>query len=89
MRQLRQPQAVAEAAVVADGEFFGQHQVEEVEVAHFRLVGPLDVRVQGLGQVRQAELGGGGADAGAGQLAQRASFVGALVVKGRVPVSSS
>jgi hypothetical protein len=39
--------------------------------------------------VGQAELGGRGADAIAGQLAQGDSFVGELVVKGRVPVSSS
>lgn len=89
VRQLRQPQAVAETAVVADSEFLGQHQIEQVEVAHLGLIRPLDVLVQGLGQVRQAELGGGGADAGAGQLAQRISLLAELAVKGRVPVSSS
>lgn len=80
--KLRQPQAVAETAFVADSEFLGQHQVEQVEVAHLGLIRPLDVLVQGFGQVRQAELGGGGADAGAGQLAQRASLVAELAVKG-------
>jgi hypothetical protein len=89
VRQPRQPQALTEAAVVLHREFLGQHPVEEREVAHLCLVSPLDVLVQGLGQVRQAELDGRGADAGAGRLAQRDSFVGELGVKGRVPVSSS
>jgi len=89
VRQLRQSQTLPKAPVVLDGEFLGQHQVEEVEIAPLGLVSPLDVLVQGIGQVRQAELAGRGADAGAGQLAQRASFVGALDVKGRVPVNSS
>jgi hypothetical protein len=89
VRQLRQSQALAEAAVVADGELFGQDQVKEVEVAHLRLVGATGVLVDGLRQVGQAELAGRGADAVAGQLAQDDSFVGELVVKGRVPVSSS
>lgn len=86
---LDSPQALAEAAVVADGEFLGQDQVEEVEVAHLRLVRPAGVLVDGLRQVGQAELAGRGADAVAGQLVQDDSFDGKLVVKGRVPVSSS
>lgn len=89
VRQLGQPQALAETAVVANGQLLGEDQVEEVEVAHLRLVGPAGVLVDGLCQVRQAELAGRAADAVAGQLAQDDSFVGKLVVKGRVPVSSS
>lgn len=87
--QLRQPQVLAEAAVVADAEFFAQDEVEEVEVAHLRLVRSLGVLVQAVGEVGQAELGGRGADAGADQLAQRDSLVAELVVTGRFPVSSS
>ena len=64
MRQLREPEAVAEAAVVTDREFLGEDQVEQVEVAHLRLVGPLDVVAQGFGKVRQPEAGGGGAGCG-------------------------
>ncbi len=87
--QLRDPQAGAEAAVVTDGEFFGENQVAEVEVAHLCFVGPLSVLSQGLGQVGQAQLAGRVADAGGDQLAQDDSFALGLVVKGRVPVSSS
>ncbi|GAA3493981.1 hypothetical protein GCM10019016_010800 [Streptomyces prasinosporus] len=87
--QFRQPQPVAEPAVVTAREFPGQHQVDQIEIAHLGLVSPLEVLVQGFGQVWQAELDGGGTDEVAGQLTQRASFVGALLVKGRVPVSSS
>ena len=86
VRQPRQPQALAEAPVVADTEFFAEDEVEEIE---FALLSPLGVLVQALGEVGQAELGGRGADAIAGQLAQRASFGVELVVNGRVPVSSS
>jgi hypothetical protein len=89
VRQFRQSQALAEAAVVTDGEFLGQHQIEEVEVAHLRLVGPAGVLVDGFREVGQAELAGRGADAVAGQLAQDVSPVLGWVVKGRVPVSSS
>lgn len=89
MRQLREPQPLAEAAVVADGEFLGQDQVEEVEVAHLPLVGPPGVLPDGFRQVRQAELAGRVADAGGDQLAQDVSVVLGWVVKGRVPVSSS
>lgn len=56
---------------------------------HAGLVRPAGELVDGLRQVGQAELGGRGADAVAGQLTQEDSFVGDLVVKGRVPVSSS
>jgi hypothetical protein len=78
---------MAEAALFTDGEFFFQDEVEEVEVGHRGGVGPADVLGQRLGQVRQAELGGGGADPGGDQLAQRMSLgsMGAGV-KGRVPV---
>lgn len=89
VRQLRDPQTGAEAAVFTDGEFFGENQVDEVEVAHLGLVGPLGVLGQGVGQVRQAQLAGRVADAGGDQLAQDDSFALGLVVKGRVPVSSS
>jgi hypothetical protein len=40
VRQLRQEQGPVEAAVVADREFLGQHQVEEVEIAELALLGP-------------------------------------------------
>ncbi|MBB5936393.1 hypothetical protein FHS42_003468 [Streptomyces zagrosensis] len=89
MWQPRQPQALTEAAVITDGEFLGQDQVQEVEVAHLRLVGPSGELVDGLREMGQAELAGRGADAVAGQLTQEGSFVARLVVKGRVPVSSS
>lgn len=89
VRQLREPQALAEAAVVADGQFLGKDQVEEVEVAHLPLVGPPGVFPDGFREVGQAELAGRVADAGADQLAQDVSLVLRWVVKGRVPVSSS
>ena len=89
VRQLQESQALAEAAVVADGQFLGKDQVEEVEVAHLPLVGPPGVLVDRFGQVRQAELAGRIADAGGDQLAQDVSLVLGWVVKGRVPVSSS
>jgi hypothetical protein len=89
VRQLGQPQARAETAVVTDGQLLGQDEVEEVEVAHLRLVRAADVFVDGLHQVGQTELAGRGADAVAGQLAQEDSFVGELGVKGRVQVSTS
>ncbi len=89
VRQLGQPQALPEAPVVTNGEFLGQDQIEEVEVAHLGLVRPAGVLVQALGQVGQAEFGGRGADSGADQLAQLGSSGLGWVVKGRVPVSSA
>jgi hypothetical protein len=89
VRQPGEPQALAEAAVVADGQFLGEDQVEEVEVAHLRLVRPAGELVDGFREVGQAELAGRRADAVAGELAQDDSFVARWVVKGRVPVSSS
>ncbi len=73
---------------LADGELFFQDQVEEVQVAHLRGVGSLQVASERLGQVRQAELGRGGADPCGDQLAHVVSFgsVAGTVVKGRVPV---
>jgi hypothetical protein len=67
VRQLRQAQPGAEAAVVADGEFFLQEQVEEVEIAHRVGVSAFGRLVQGAGQMRQAELGGAGPDAAGDQ----------------------
>nr|BFD86935.1 hypothetical protein StreXyl84_63360 [Streptomyces sp. Xyl84] len=89
VRQPGEPQALTETAVVADGEFLGEDQVEEVEVVHLSLVGPPDVLIDRFGQVGQAELAGRVADAGGGQLAQDVSLMLGRVVKGRVPVSSS
>lgn len=89
VRKLREPQALTGAAVVADGEFLGEDQVEEVEVAHLSLVGRPGVLVDRFGQVGQAELAGRVADAGGDQLAQDVSLVLGPVMKGRVPVSSS
>lgn len=40
VRQPRQPQALVEAAVDTDGEYFGEDQLEELEVARLRLVRP-------------------------------------------------
>jgi hypothetical protein len=78
---------MAEAALFTDGEFFFQDQVEEVEVGHLVGVGPADVLGQRLSQVGQAELGGGRADPGDDQLAQRMSLGSMRMgVKGRVPV---
>lgn len=79
-----EPQAPAEAAVVADGRLLWQHQVEEVEAAHLALVDPPRVLVDRFGQAGQAELAGRIADAGGDQLAQDASLVPGRVVKGRV-----
>lgn len=87
--QPREPQALAEAAVVADGEFLGEDQVEEVEVAELALVRSAGELVDGFRQMGQAELAGRGADAVAGQLTQDDSLGVRWVVKGRVPVSSS
>lgn len=89
VRQPGEPQALAEAAVVADSQFFGEDQVEEFEVAHLRLVGPAGELVDGFREVGKAELAGRGVDAVAGQLAQGNSLLARWVVKGRVPVSSS
>jgi hypothetical protein len=89
VRQLREPQALAEASVVADCEFLGQDQAEEVEIAHLPLVGSTGVLVDRFGEVGQAELAGRVADAGGDQLAHDVSLVLGRVVKGRVPVSSS
>lgn len=50
VRQFRGPQALTETAVFADGEFIGQDQVDEVEVAHLGLIHPPDILAQGFGQ---------------------------------------
>ena len=77
--------------LLADGELFLQNQVQEVQVAHLRGVGPLHVAGERFGQVRQAELGRGGADPGGDQLAHMLPFGSAAgaAVKGRVPVAWS
>lgn len=80
---------MAETAVVTDGQFLGQDQVEEVEVAELAVVRATGELVDGFRQMGQAELRGRGADPVASQLAQDDSFVARWVVKGRVPVSSS
>jgi hypothetical protein len=58
--QPRCPQALAEAAVVADGEFLGEDQVEEILVAELSLVRPPGELVDGFRQMGQAELRGPG-----------------------------
>ncbi len=75
-------------ALLADGEFFFQDQVEEVQVAHLGGVGPFHMAGERLGQVRQAEPGRRDADPCGDQLAHVLSFgsVAGTVVKGRVPV---
>ncbi|GGV55406.1 hypothetical protein GCM10010245_87780 [Streptomyces spectabilis] len=89
VRQPGEPQALAEVAVVPDGEFLGEEQVEEVEIAELTLVRASVELADSFRQMGQAELCGGGADAVAGQLAYDESFGVRWVVKGRVPVSSS
>jgi len=81
---------VMQPPLLADGELFFQDQVQEVQVAHLRGVGPFHVAGERLGQVRQAELGRGGADPGSDQLAHMVPFGSAgRAVKGRVPVTWS
>ena len=46
VRQLRQPQCSAEAAVLADGEFLFEDLVKEVEVAQAGLLGSVDELVE-------------------------------------------
>ena len=62
MRQPGQLQGVAEAAALAQSDFFFEQQVDEVEVAHLRGFGTLDELGDGLGEMGQAELGGVVAD---------------------------
>jgi hypothetical protein len=55
-------------AVVADGEFFIEDQVEELEVAQGLVVGAGGELLQRFGQERQAEFVGAGVDAVGDQL---------------------
>jgi hypothetical protein len=79
---------VPQPPLLADGEFFFQDQVQEVQVAHLGGVSPFHMAGERLGQVRQAELGRGGPDPCGDQLAHALSFGSAAgtVLKGRVPV---
>ena len=74
VRHLGGAQRVVEPAFLADGELFLQDQVQEVEVAHLRGIGAFHVAGEGLGQVGQAELGGGGPDPAGDELAHASSF---------------
>lgn len=56
VRQFREPQPLAEALVAGDGQFLGQHQVEEVEIARLGLVGLAGVLVNGLREVGRPSL---------------------------------
>jgi hypothetical protein len=67
--QPRQLQGVAEAAAFADADLLLEDQVEEVQVAHRLLLGPVDQGVQALGQVGKPQPLGVLADAGGDQLA--------------------
>jgi hypothetical protein len=88
---LGDPQRVPQPSFLADGGFFFQDQVKEVQVAHLAGVGALHVLGERLGQVRQPEFGRGGPDPGGDQFAHVLSFglVAGIVVKGRVPVAWS
>jgi hypothetical protein len=67
--QPRQLQGVAEAAAFADADLLLEDQVEEVQVAHGGLLGPVDQGVQALGQVGKPQPLGVLTDAGGDQLA--------------------
>jgi hypothetical protein len=67
--QPRQLEGVAEPAALAQADFFLEHQVQEVQVAHGLLLGPADQAVQALGQVSKPQPLGVLADAGGDQLA--------------------
>ena len=69
VRQPGQFQGVAEPAAFAEAEFFFEQQVDEVEVAQLRGLGPLDELGDGVGEVGQAEPGGVVADPVRGQRA--------------------
>jgi hypothetical protein len=73
--QARELEGVAEAAAFADADLFFQDQVEEVQVAHGLLFGPVDQAVQALGQVGESQSFGVLADAGGDQLAHDATPV--------------
>ena len=68
VRQPGQLQRVAEPAAFAQPEFFLEHQVDEVEVAHLGGLGAVDELGDGVGQVGQAEPGGVVTDPVGGQL---------------------
>lgn len=69
--------AIGPVRDTSTGQVHGYHwwAVADMPVDNHRLV-------QGLSQVSQAELDGGGVDAGAGQLTQRASQLGEFAVRG-------
>jgi hypothetical protein len=69
--QPRQLEGVAEAAALAQADFFFQDQVEEVEVAHGGLLGPGDQGVEVAGEVGQPQAVGVLTDAGGDQLTHR------------------
>ena len=62
------------AKSLSDAEFFLQHQVNKVQVAHLVGLGPPDERGDDLGEMSQAQRCRGGFDAVGGQLARRFSF---------------
>src|SRR6266542_4098226 len=69
VRQPRQLQGVAEPAALPDADLLLEHQIQEVQVAHRLLLGPVDQAVQALGQVGKPQPLGVLTDAGGDQLA--------------------
>jgi hypothetical protein len=62
-------QRVVEAASFADAEFFLKQQIDEVQVAHLVGFGAPGEVGDGLGEMTEAQRGGGGFDPVGGQLA--------------------
>jgi hypothetical protein len=73
VRQPGELEGVAEPAALAHPDFFFQDQIEEVQVAHGGLLGPVDEAVQALGEVGKAQPFGVLTDAGGDQLAHDAA----------------
>ena len=67
-------QRVAEPAALAQPDLFFQQQVDEVEVAHLRGLGPLHQFGDGVGEMGESEPGGVVADPVGGQGAHVFSF---------------